>query len=79
MQAVMARIRLTIDVEDSHKRAFLARAQFEGKSPQELFEKLVAMYCPEDLQRARAMLEETGEKKVDDDDEKKATKKSGRK
>lgn len=58
MPAVMARIRITIDCDEAYKRAFLARAQIEGLSPQELFQQLVEQYCPEDLERARKLLGE---------------------
>jgi hypothetical protein len=52
----MARIRITIDTEETHKRAFLARASIEGLSPQQLFEKLVEQYCADDLARARKLV-----------------------
>jgi len=54
----MQRIRVTIDCSDAHKRAFHARAQFEGISPQELFEKFVERYCPDELERANEMMKE---------------------
>lgn len=63
MQAVMARIRITIDTDDEYKRAFLARAAIEGLSPQELFEKLVADYCAEELEKARAQVDPGAAKK----------------
>lgn len=59
MQVEMARIRITIDTEEAHKRAFLARASIEGLTPQALFERMVEEYCPEDLQRARKVLAES--------------------
>lgn len=49
MQAVMARIRITIDCEEAFKRAFLAWANLEGQSPQELFEAVVQAHCPDDI------------------------------
>jgi hypothetical protein len=52
----MARIRITIDTEEAHKRAFLSAASIRGLSPQELFEEMVAAHCPEDLKRAQAAL-----------------------
>ena len=53
MSAAMAtRIRITIDTEEAHKRAFLARASIEGLTPQELFQQMVEKYCPDDLARA---------------------------
>lgn len=57
MQAVMARIRITIDTEEVFKRAFLSAANIAGLSPQEFFEKLVAEHCPEDVERARKAIE----------------------
>ena len=56
MPAVMPRIRITIDTEEAHKRAFLSRASIEGLSPQAFFEKLVATYCPDDLARAQKLV-----------------------
>jgi hypothetical protein len=53
----MARIRITIDTEESHKRAFLAHASIEGLTPQELFQRMVEEYCAADLDRARKSLE----------------------
>lgn len=52
------RIRVTVDVSDAHKRAFYARANFEGKTPQELFEALVETYAPEEFARAVEMVAE---------------------
>jgi hypothetical protein len=61
MPAVMARIRITIDTEEAHKRAFMARASIEGLSPQEMFQKLVEQYCPEDYDRAMKHIGEGAE------------------
>ncbi len=57
MSLVMARIRITIDTEESHKRAFLAAASIAGKSPQEYFEWMVEQLCSADLDRARKAIE----------------------
>ncbi len=57
MQAVMARIRITIDTEEVYKRAFLSAATLAGMTPQEFFEKLVEENCTEDVERARKALE----------------------
>lgn len=57
MQAVMARIRITIDCEDAHKRAFLSAAGLAGKNLQEYFEWMVEQLCPEDLERARRAIQ----------------------
>lgn len=57
MQAVMARIRITIDCEEAVKRAFLSRASIEGKSPQQFFEWMVGELCQEDLTRAKLRLD----------------------
>lgn len=72
MPAVMARIRITIDTEEAHKRAFMARASIEGLSPQELFQKLVEQYCPDDYARAVSHLGEGA------DDEAETPRKSGK-
>jgi hypothetical protein len=61
MPVVMARIRITIECEESHKRAFLAAANLAGLSPQQLFEKLVEENCADDLERAKKAIE--GEQK----------------
>ncbi len=57
MQAVMARIRITIDTEEVFKRAFLSAANLAGKSPQEYFEHLVGEHCPEDVERAQKAID----------------------
>jgi hypothetical protein len=57
MQAVMARIRITIDTEEVFKRAFLSAANIAGLTPQEFFEKLVTENCREDVERARKAVE----------------------
>ncbi len=67
MSAVMARIRITIDTEESHKRAFLAAASIAGKSPQEFFEWMVEQLCPDDLERAKTAIS-LGTSEDDDDD-----------
>ncbi len=64
MQAVMARIRITIDCEEAVKRAFLSRASIDGKTPQQFFEWMVAELCEEDLTRAKLAIDGIG----DDDD-----------
>lgn len=73
MPTTMARIRITIDTEEAHKRAFLSAASLRGLSPQELFEEMVETHCPEDLERARAALAES-EDSEDDQPPKKAKK-----
>ena len=62
MQAIMARIRITIDTEEVFKRAFLSAANLAGMSPQEFFESLVTTMCPEDLARARKAIEAESKK-----------------
>lgn len=56
MLAVMARTRITIDTEDAHKRAFLARVALLGLTPQKLFEQMVEAHCPNEFSQARKEL-----------------------
>lgn len=57
MQALMSRIRITIDCEEVVKRAFLSAANLAGLSPQLFFERLVEENCPDDVERARKAIE----------------------
>jgi len=56
MSALMARIRITIDCDEAYKRAFLSRANAEGVSPQELFERVVREVFPDDLARVHKLM-----------------------
>lgn len=58
MQAVMARIRLTIDTDEAVKRAFLSRASIEGMTPQAFFQWMVEELCPDELKRAKLLINE---------------------
>ncbi len=79
MTATMNRIRVTVDVSEPHKRAFYARANFEGMTPQELFERLVEKYAPEEFERAKEMVGEGGDDQGDDEKPKKGERKPGKK
>lgn len=60
MQAVMARIRITIDTEDVYKRAFLAAAATAGMTATEFFEHLVKQNCADDVKRAQKAIDGSG-------------------
>lgn len=66
MPATMAapqRPRISFDIDEVYKRAFVARAGIEGLSQQEMFMKMVELCCAEDLERAREMLRDAGKPK----------------
>jgi hypothetical protein len=56
------RIRITIDCDEVIKRAFSARASLEGLSPQQLFDKIVREYCPDEVATVERQIEANSRK-----------------